>query len=438
MNSRIVFVGTLLAGLCASAAVPTVSNVTTTQDARRKVTVTYTLSGEAGIVTLTAQTNRGDNVWIDVDDAALTFVAGDVNKVVEPGDRSLTWLPHKSWPDHFIVGGNIRIGVKAWAKSAPPDYMVVSLVSSKDVRFYTSAAAVPGGVQDDRYKTDYMAFRKIRAAGVRWRMGSPEKPAEVGRNSTTEVPHEVELDYDYYIGIYPVTQGHWERVNGTRPSYFQSADYKMRPVENVCWGEIRGNAGDGYNWPSNGHAVVYWSFMGNLRARTGINTFDLPTESQWEYAARAGCGSAYYDGTEPELNAKDKDGNPINDGTSANLARLGRVWWNGGMPGGNGVVPAATCLASEGGTPIVGSYEPNAWGLYDMLGTAWEWCLDWSANATTYGINGPMTGNNRVLRGGTWCNSTSAKGRCANRAGDKPTSKFKDYTCRVVCPAVVE
>ena len=422
MISRIVFGSALLAGLCASAAVPTVSNVTTTQDAARNVTVSYTLSGAAGIVIVSAQTNRGDNVWVDVDDAALTFVSGDVNKVVEPGSRSLVWRPHKSWPDHFITGGNIRIGVKAWAKDAPPDYMVVSLVTSKDVRFFSSASAVPGGVQDDKYKTDYMVFRKIPAAGVRWRMGSPT--TELGRNANAEIQHEVELDYDYYIGIYPVTQAHWERVNGSRPSYFQSADYKMRPVENITWGEVRGNAGDGYNWPSNGHAVVWWSFMGNLRTRTGINTFDLPTESQWEYAARAGCGSAYYDGTEPEGTT-----------TSANLARLGRVWWNGGQPGGTSVTPAATCLASEGGTPIVGSYEPNAWGLYDMLGTAWEWCLDWYATATTYGINGPTTGNNRVLRGGTWCNSTPAKGRCANRASDKPGSRFKDYSCRVVCPA---
>ena len=438
MISRIVFGGALLAGLCASAAVPTISNVTTTQDARRKVTVNYTLSGEAGIVTVSAQTNRGDNVWVDVDDAALTFVSGDVNKVVETGSRSLTWRPNKSWPDHFIVGGNIRIGVKAWAKCAPPDYMVVSLVKERDVSFYPSARAIPGGVQDDKYKTDYMVLRKIPAANVTWRMGSPEKPAEVGRNATLEVPHEVTLTYDYYMGIYPVTQRQWEQIQGTRPSWCKcESDYMTRPVENISCAAVRGNVADG-DWPKDGHKSASWSYVYKLREKTGIDDLDLPTEAQWEFACRAGCGSAYYDGTEPELNAKDAKGNPINDGTSTNLARLGRVSWNGGMP--NGVLPNQNCTAEEGGTARVGSYPPNAWGLYDMLGNVWEFCLDWY-QVSLVGIDpekGPASGNNRIVRGGPWQNSTAAKCRCANRASDKPTSVSKDYGFRVICEAVVK
>lgn len=101
MNSHVVLGGMLLAGLCASATVPTVSNVTSAQDSSRRVTVNYTLSGEDGIVTLSVQTNRGDNVWVDVNDDNLSYVSGDVNKVIKTGDHSLVWLPHKSWPDHY-------------------------------------------------------------------------------------------------------------------------------------------------------------------------------------------------------------------------------------------------------------------------------------------------------------------------------------------------
>ena len=203
------------------------------------MTVNYTLSGEPGIVTLTAQTNRGDNVWVDVGDENLTFVSGDVNKIVPVGDHALTWLPHKSWPDQLITGGNIRIGVKAWAKDAPPDYMVVSLTAQRSISFYPSAAAVPGGVQDRKYKTEYLVMRKVPAAGVTWRKGSPATPPETGRDASREVPYEVTLDHDYYVGIYQVTQKQYQYMTGKRPSYF-NVHWETRPVENVSWNLVRG------------------------------------------------------------------------------------------------------------------------------------------------------------------------------------------------------
>lgn len=438
MNSRIVFAGTLLAGLCASASVPTVSNVTTTQDVSRRVTVNYTLSGEAGIVTLTAQTNRGDDVWVDVGDDALSYAAGDVNKVVEPGNRSLTWLPHKSWPDHFITGGKIRIGVKAWAKDAPPDYMVVSLVTPSNKWFYASAGAIPGGVQDEKYKTDYLVLRKCPAANVTWRMGSPT--TESSRTAGNEVPHEVTLSNDYYIGVYLITQRQWELLTGERPSAFKK-DYLTRALDKGCSYElIRGSTAStgAYYWPVKGHAVDPTSFMGKLRAKTGVE-FDLPTDAQWEFASRAGCGSALYDGTELETNA---------DGVSANLSRLARYNKNGGsLPSG---MSEADCPV-EYGPPSVGSYAPNAWGIYDTLGTIWEWCLDKFTEDLTKDDpyyksptrkidpeTGPWSTStaNRVLRGGQRA-SAAGSCRCASRSyGNVANANGGGF--RVACPATVE
>jgi len=422
MNAHKFLMIALTACLTASASVPFVSNVTATQDAcSRRVTVVYTLSDEPGIITLTAQTNCGDNVWIDVDDANLTHVSGDANKIISVGEHSLTWLPHKSWPDQIITGGNIRIGVKAWATNAPPDYMVVSLVSAKAVSFYTSAAAIPGGVQAEKYKTDYLVLRKIPAGHVTWRMGSPATPSEKGRKAERETPHEVTLTDDYYIGVYPVTQRQYQRIMNKRPANFcLDSDYMTRPVEKVSFDDIRGKASDGYSWPYNAHAVSSSSFMGVLRSLTGLDGFDLPTDAQWEFACRAGSGSALYNGTELE-----------SETTSANLSVLARYAHNGGKPGGKD--PASTCTA-EYGTAKVGSYEPNAWGLYDMLGNTWDWCLDWYQESPVgYDAStGPASGSSRVIRGGSWLTDANSC-RCAYRGYTSPSTVNYNYGFRVAC-----
>ena len=421
MNKKNLLVSILLAGLGATAAVPVVSNVTTTQNASRRVTVNYTLSEEPGIVTLTAQTNRGDNVWVDVGDENLTFVSGDVNKVVPVGDHSLTWLPHKSWPDQLITGGNIRIGVKAWAKDAPPDYMAVSLSATGTVRYYASAEAVPFGVTNDLYKTEMLLMRKIPAANVEWRMGSPT--TEVGRTGGRETPHVVALADDYYIGVYPVTQRQYQLLMNARPAYFSlESEYATRPVERVSYDDLRGVKANGYDWPKDGHAVKADGFIGRLRAQTGLDGFDLPTEAQWEFACRAGCGSALYNGLETGTSD-----------SSANLNPLARYANNGGRP--NGTVPGEGS-SSEVGTAKVGCYQPNAWGLYDMLGNVWEWCLDWYQESPV-GFDvatGPASGSARMYRGGSWYNAAGYC-RCAARYSIAPSDSYHNIGFRIACTA---
>ena len=200
--------------------------------------------------------------------------------------------------------------------------------------------------------------------------------------------YQVTLTKPFYCGVFEVTQKQYELVTGSNPS---SYSYKgdMRPVESVSWNTIRGNSSS-YNWPSSAN-VDSNSFVGRLQARTGLN-FDLPTEAQWEYACRAGTTSKYNNGGDTE-----------ND-----LRELGR--YSGNRSNGKGGYTDAHTK--------VGSYEPNAWGLYDMHGNVREWCLDWHENLSS-GVTDPVgssSGSYRVRRGGGWSHDAS---RC--------TSSYRDY-----------
>jgi len=228
-------------------------------------------------------------------------------------------------------------------------------------------------------------------------MGSPEDEEERGDDETQ---HEVTLTKDYYIGIFPVTQRQYELITGAKPSYFNNADYyATRPVEQVSYNMIRGSyAGTG--WPAN-NDVDGDSFLGKLRSKTGFD-FDLPTEAQWEYACRAGTTTA--------------------------LCR--RRYWDDSND------PPSYCNTSQG-TEEVGSYPPNDWGLYDMHGNVWEWCLDWYASysrrAATDPAGAKSASRGRVLRGGCWKNH-SDEYRSALRDFSTPDSQFNEVGFRVVLP----
>ncbi len=437
----------------ALAAIPEVSNVTMTQAANRLVTITYQLTDAPAVVTLDIQTNANtsaaanDPGWTSIGGVAVCNAQGDVWKQVSgKATYTITWQPDQSWkgPDEngFKIAANgARARVTAWPLDNTPDYMAVDVSAAAQPNtqtYYPAADFVPGGVTNSIYKTTKLLMRKIMAKGVEWTMGSAK--TEVGRNSTREETHQVTLSNNYYIGVYEVTQTQWGEVatNSTVSASF-AAERTMRPMEKVCYNEIRLKCNSSaaatadeianYSWPKNPNPS---SFLGLLRSKTGLD-FDLPSEAQWEFAARGGYGSGYWN-----------NGTAILDSTEdENLKSLGR--YLGNNPGGG--TEDSSLAPSAGGTAIVGSFAPSDWGLYDMHGNVWEWCLDWCENDISE-INGKtnidpvspakplsdanVTGSNRVARGGAW-NGKAQYSRPAGRNPISPTYRGAFNGFRVVC-----
>jgi len=395
-------------------AVPEVSNVRMQQrENTRTVDVWYDLGGEAAIVTLGIETNG-----VALSDGEVTRLSGDVCKVVAPGaSRQIVWNAGDDWPEHVVTNAKAR--VTAWSTNAPPQIMVLDLrggptTNTYPVSYYTSVAALPyGGLTNAIYKSGYLVMRKI-----------PN-----GSFSMSEVfpPLTVTLTHDFYIGVFEVTQSQWYNVAGSAQTAFftESTSRAYRPMQSVSYDNIRGtSAQGGGDWPTNGN-VYADSIIGRLRARTGMSGFDLPTEAQWEYACRAGTTTCFYDG--------DTAANVIgaNQNTNAWLNALGRYKFNGGWI--DGVTSPAASSAPTNGTAIVGSYLPNAWGLYDMLGNVSEWCLDWFGSPLTGGMDpkGADSAPARVARGGDWA-SMAFYTRSAIRNGTYPTWQPAGYGLRLV------
>ena len=383
-----------LAG-AAAAALPVVENVRMEQDAgSRQVTISYDLVGAPAIVTFDVETNG-----VSIGTIHLDYAVGDVHRTVQPGaGRRIYWQADKGWPGHVLAAAGASAKVTAWPLETPPPYMVLHLVNPNDVRHYATPWELPGGgVTNDLYKTDALVLRRIPAKDVEWTMGSPTNAPGViadgydGRSR--ETPHQVTLTNDFYIGVYELTQKQWLRVKGTYPTYatadkgaYLETDRDVHPADCVSWTDIRGmNAALG--WPQNDE-VDPAQFMGMLRAYSGMR-FDLPTEAEWEYACKAGTMSALYPNHELFAN-----GNQC-----ALLEPVAVFIANARRRGGD-------VYASE----PVGTKEPNAWGLYDMLGNVYEWCLDRAggndgaalamAADAVVSPRGKATGDYRVKRGG--------------------------------------
>ena len=363
--------------------VPVVSGITMTQaNDSRLVTIDYTLKDATAVITLDIQTNVTDGVWASIGGENIQNVSGDVWKTVEAGARTITWRPDLSWPDHKITNGGARAVVTAWSVDNPPDYLVVDIsgaaTAASEKLYYPAVEFLPGGLLgNEDYRKSKLVMRKIPAKDVTWTMGSAMN--ETGSYGEVEATHPVTLTNNYFIGVFEVTQTQWANIQTKRPT---PSNYlgAMRPVEQVCYNEIRNSTNEtadtDHDYPNDPKPD---SFLGLLRAKTGL-AFDLPSEAQWEFACRAGHGTgAWGDGSSIDVATEDP-----------NMTRLGRYKYSGGSDG----------------TAIVGSYAPNSWGLYDMQGNVREWCLDWYTTDIT-GLGGAVNTipeanaeKQRIQRGG--------------------------------------
>lgn len=209
-----------------------------------------------------------------------------------------------------------------------------------------------------------VSFTMVAVKGGTFTMGATSE--QTGAYSDESPTHLVTLS-DYYIGETEVTQELWQAVMGSNPSYFTGN--LQRPVEEVSWNDCQ-------------------TFITKLNALTG-ETFSLPTEAEWEYAARGGNKAQGY----------------LYSGSNT----IGDVAWY--------------TSNSSSTTHPVKTKQANELGIYDMSGNVWEWCADWygsySSSAQTDPV-GPSSGSDRVLRGGSWVH-VAAYCRVADRNGFTPT-----------------
>ena len=387
----------LLVGLCFGAT-PQIANVKAQQRYpwNGKVDVTFQIvgyvpEGRSNFFTLSA-TDRQTGVIYLANSSALS---GDTESAL--GQHHVIWdmsaqgLTFKSSDVVFKV-----------AYTEAPLYCVIDLSAGPHASSYpvTYMYTPPeGGFNTDTYKTTKLVMRRIDPGSCT--MGDAYSAGEC----------TITLTKAFYCGIFEVTQRQYELVMGTKPSYFNNPSYYMtRPVEQVSYDMSRG-AVNGAGWPSSS-AVDADSFMGRLRDRTGIGSFDLPTEAQWEYACRAGTTTA--------LNS----GKNITSENDANMAEVGRYYFNSGAYNNSYDNDGST---DETGTAKVGSYLPNAWGLYDMHGNVYEWCLDWFeflSGGLAEDPKGPSSGADRVLRGGSW---KATAGYCTSSIRDYSFPPGKEY-----------
>jgi len=221
-------------------------------------------------------------------------------------------------------------------------------------------------------------------------MGSPAD--EPGRRSN-EVDHEVTISRPFYMQTSEVTVQQWRTIMGSG-LFFKRKGADRMPVAEVSWEDCM-------------------EFINKLNARNE-GTYRLPTEAEWEYACRGGNRSAYGWGNGIDCSKAMYANNTLKSADCVKTVRS-KGW------------------TSDNPAPVM-SYEPNAWGLYDMAGNVWEWCQDWFApypKGAAIDPQGPPSGSERVRRGGSWY-GPGERCRCANRNFSHPANRYQTTGFRLV------
>lgn len=286
-------------------------------------------------------------------------------------------------PDSDFVNVTVQVSADGGASYNVPvmylsgDYAIVAPGTGKHIVWnawndwpdqFTTRARVRLTVDDTKYAVVPPPFPAPRPNLVwippgTFTMGSPAN--ETDRYSDEGPQTRVYLSKGFFMGKYEVTQREYHEVTGSNPSYF-TGDLDC-PVEQVSWND----------------AVAYCTKLTENESKAGRlpagYVYRLPTEAEWEYACRAGTTTRFSHGDDP------------------GYAMLKNYCWYSAN--------------SNGRTWKVGGKLPNPWGLYDMHGNVWEWCLDWYQDSLAGGIvtdpTGPRSGSNRVVRGGSWSDGGS-------------------------------
>jgi formylglycine-generating enzyme required for sulfatase activity len=254
------------------------------------------------------------------------------------------------------------------------------------------ASFVPTHAQEkDRPKpfTNSIGMKFVWIPPGQFVMGSPKKEIEDpefgGRARQPETQHKVTLTKGFYMSVNTVTQEQWKEIMGNNPSMFKGE--KNLPVEHVSWDDCQ-------------------EFMKKLREKDR-KAYRLPSEAEWEYSCRAGTSTPFHFGKTISTD-------------QANFC--GELVYAEGKKG-----------VYRGQTTPVGSFPANAWGLHDMHGNLWQWCNDWGEAYSGKDVvdpQGPNTGENHVVRGGSWYDGPQ-NCRSASRAAGGPDYRRSDFGFRV-------
>jgi formylglycine-generating enzyme required for sulfatase activity len=258
------------------------------------------------------------------------------------------------------------------------------------------APLTPAAVEQPKTLANTVGMAFVHVPAGSFEMGSPTR--EIGHRANEGPVHEVVIGRPFYCAVHLVTQRVYQAVARRNPAKFAAASGggPEHPVENVSWLD----------------AEAFCRRLSELaEERAACRTYRLPTEAEWEYAARAG-----------------KRESPFGHGTtfSADLGNFDATHPYGDAPFGELV----------GRTTPVDRYPANSWGLYDTHGNVWEWCADWYGEgyykaSPPRDPTGPAAGRFRVLRGGSWRNQATAC-RAAYRNALAPHQRDSATGFRVV------
>ena len=295
-------------------------------------------------------------------------MTGDVNGDSNVNVADVTMLIN------IVLSGNASASSNPAADVNNDGYLNISDVTMLINMVLGGYTGGPVGAPHVNYLINNVPFTMVRVDGGTFTMGDASY-------SLSRPLHEVTVS-DFCIGETEVTQALWQTIMGSNPSYNQSN--ANLPAENMDWDDCQ-------------------EFTAELSRLTGQN-FRLPTEAEWEFAARGGNKSQGY--------------------TYAGSNTLGDVAWHQGN--------------SSDKTHVVATKAPNELGLYDMSGNVFEWCQDYFGNYTSeaqFNPQGPATGEYRICRGSSYCRDTSGFDwfRCGSRTYDSPTNPAEDTGLRLAC-----